>query len=47
MAHTFIQMVIEGDESYTKVKKNVPPEESSGWTIVLMDRVSRFICKLI
>ena len=47
MAHTFIQIVIEGDESYTKVKKNVPPEESSGWTIVLMDRVSRFICKLI
>ena len=46
MAHTFIQMVIEGDEFYTKVKKNVPPEESSGWTIVLMDRASRFIWKM-
>ena len=39
-------MVIEGDEFYTKVHKNVPPEESLGWTIVLMDRVSRFIWKM-
>lgn len=46
MAHTFIQSVIEGDEFYTKVNKNVPPEESSGWTIVLMDRASRFIWEL-
>ena len=30
MAHAYIQMVIEGDEFYTKVHKNVPPEESSG-----------------
>ena len=36
-------MVIEGDELYTKVKKNVPPEDSRGWTIVLMERASRFI----
>ena len=46
MAHTFIQLVIEGDEFYTKVNKNVPAEESSGWTIVLMDRASRFIWEL-
>ncbi|BBO89694.1 IS1 family transposase [Desulfosarcina ovata] len=46
MAHTFIQSVIEGDEFYTKVKKNVPAEESSGWTIVLMDRASRFIWEM-
>ncbi|VTR64712.1 conserved hypothetical protein [Desulfosarcina cetonica] len=46
MAHTFIQSVIEGDEFYTKVQKNVPPEESSGWTIVLMDRASRFIWEM-
>ncbi len=31
---------------YTKVHKNVPPEESSGWTIVLMDRASRFIWEM-
>lgn len=46
MAHTFIQLIIEGDEFYTKVKKNVPAEKSSGWTIVLMDRASRFIWEL-
>lgn len=46
MAHTFIQTVIEGDEFYTKIQKNVPAEESSGWTIVLMDRASRFIWEL-
>jgi hypothetical protein len=36
-------MVIEGDELYTKVKKNVLPDDSRGWTIVLMERASRFI----
>lgn len=46
MTHTFIQLVIEGDEFYTKVNKNVPAEQSSGWTIVLMDRTSRFIWEL-
>ena len=46
MAHTFIQFVIEGDEFYTKVNQNVPAEQSSGWTIVLMDRASRFIWEL-
>ena len=42
----FIQLVIEGDELYTKVDKNVSPDESVGWTIVLMDRASRFIFEL-
>ncbi len=43
IVHCYLQLVIEGDEFYTKVKKNVPPDESTGWTIVLMDRASRFI----
>jgi transposase-like protein len=43
MVHQFIEVIIEGDEAYTKVYHNVPPHESSGWTIVLMDRASRFI----
>ena len=43
LAHEFLKMVIEGDELYTKVEKNVTPEESRGWTIVLMERASRFI----
>jgi transposase-like protein len=46
LVHQFIEVVIEGDEAYTKVHRNVPPHESSGWTIVLMDRASRFIGEL-
>ena len=46
MVHAYIEMVIEGDEFYTKVNKNVPPEESEGWTIVLMDRATRFIFEI-
>ena len=43
LVHAFLQLVIEGDEAYTKVKKNVPPDQSEGWTLLLMDRASRFI----
>ncbi len=46
LCHQFIQIIIEGDELYTKVGKNKPPSESEGWTIVLMDRASRFIWDL-
>lgn len=46
LVHTFISQVIEGDELYTKVNKNVPAEESEGWTIMLMERASRFIWAL-
>jgi len=46
LVHEFLVLVIEGDEAYTKVQKNVPPEQSSGWTILLMDRASRFIWEL-
>lgn len=37
---------IEGDERYTKVNQNKPPHESEGWTIVLMERGSRFLWEL-
>ncbi len=37
---------IEGDELYTKVEQNVPPSDSEGWTIVLMERASRFLWEL-
>jgi transposase-like protein len=43
LSHQFIEMIIEGDELYTKVNKNLPADKSKGWTIVLMDRASRFI----
>ena len=35
--------MIEGDELYTRVHKNMAPEESHGWTIALMDRATRFL----
>ena len=43
LLHTFLTQLIEGDEVYTKVGKNGPAEASEGWTIILMDRASRFI----
>src|SRR5262244_3692064 len=38
-----LSALIEGDELYTRVHKNMAPDESQGWTIVLMDRATRFI----
>ena len=46
LVHEFIELAIEGDEAYTKVQKNVPPEQSPGWTILLLDRASRFIWEI-
>ena len=46
LLHTFLTQLIEGDELYTKVEKNRPQEESERWTVVLMDRASRFIWDL-
>jgi hypothetical protein len=46
LMHTFLSQVIEGDELYTKVGKNVAVEDCEGWTIILMDRASRFIWEL-
>ena len=46
LCHQFLRQLVEGDELYTKVDKNKPPAESEGWTIVLMERASRFIWEL-
>jgi len=46
LVHNFLNLTIEGDELYTKVGKNVAPDESLGWTVVLMDRASRFLWEL-
>ena len=43
LCHQFLSQVIEGDELYTKVHHNTPASESEGWTILLMERASRFI----
>jgi transposase-like protein len=41
LTHQFLHQVIEGDELYTRVRKNVAPDESKGWTMVWMDRATR------
>ena len=46
LCHQFLQSIVEGDELYTKVGENKQPSESEGWTIVLMDRASRFLWEL-
>ena len=46
LCQTFLSQIIEGDELYTKINKNLPVEECEGWTIVLMERASRFIWEL-
>lgn len=46
LVHQFLQLVLEGDELYTKVNRNTEPSESEGWTVVLMERASRFIWTL-
>jgi hypothetical protein len=43
LTHQFLQQLIEEDELYTRVKKHVAPDESQGWTVVLMDRATRFL----
>ena len=46
VADQFISQVIEADELYTKVAKNTAAWASEGWTIVLMERGSRFLWEL-
>ena len=46
LLHQFVHQEIEGDELYTKVEKNRAPSDSQGWTIVLMERSSRFLWEL-
>jgi hypothetical protein len=43
LTYEFLQQIIEGDELYTRVNKKVAPDESQGWTVVLMDRATRFL----
>jgi len=46
LLHTFLMQLIEDDEVYTKVGKNESADASEGWTVVLMERASRFIWAL-
>ena len=46
LTHQFLQQLLEGDELYTRVHKNVAPDASQGWTVVLMERATRFIWEM-
>lgn len=43
LCHHFISLCFEADEVYTRVHHNRPAHESPGWTIILLERASRFI----
>jgi len=43
LTHQLLHQMIEGDELYTRVNKKVAPDESQGWTVVLLDRATRFL----
>ena len=43
LTHQFLPQMIAGDELYTRVNKKVAPDASHGWTVVLMERATRFI----
>ena len=42
LAHSFIEMVVEGDELYTKSNKNVPQEDSERWTVSTTANIFRY-----
>jgi len=46
LTHNFLELLIEGDELYTRIHSNKAQEMSEGWTIMLLDRASRFIWEL-
>ncbi len=46
LCHQFLQQLLEGGERYTKVHHNRPATESEGWTVVIMERSSRFLWTL-
>ncbi|SCY73640.1 hypothetical protein [Desulfoluna spongiiphila] len=39
----FISLTFEGDELYTIVGKRTAPMDSKGWTVIIMERASRFL----
>lgn len=44
--HEFLKLTFEADEVYTRVGQNLPPEDSEGWTMVVMERASRYLAEL-
>src|SRR5215471_15208780 len=46
LTHQFLQQIIAGDELYTRVHKKVAPDASQEWTVVLIDRATRFLWEM-
>ena len=46
LSQSFLSLIVEGDELYTRVNSNKPQELSEGWTILLLERTSCFILEL-
>lgn len=44
--HQFLKLTFEADEVYTRVGQNLPPEDSEGWTMMVMERGSRYLAEL-
>ncbi|MBD3822758.1 MAG: IS1 family transposase [Thiotrichales bacterium] len=44
--HQYISLTFEGDEVYTRVGKNIPAADSEGWTMVIMERSSRYLLEM-
>jgi len=45
LCHTFIQLIFEEDEIDTVVSQRVDPAESTDWTVIILERASRFLVK--
>ena len=41
--HTFIQLRFEGEEVYPGVGQRVDPADSTGWTVIVLERARRFL----
>lgn len=46
LLHQYICLTFEGDEVYTRVGKNLPASESEGWTMIVMERSSRYLLEM-
>ena len=44
--HAFLKLTFEADELYTRVGQNLPQADSEGWTVVVMERASRYVAEL-
>lgn len=41
--HRYLSLTFESDEIYTRVGQNLPASQSQGWTMIVMERSSRYL----